>query len=275
MLLGANNLTVGTNNLSTSFSGGIYAGIDFGGGGSFSKIGTGILTLEGGASNDHIEDTVSLSIATGSTINLNFSGTPDTVRGLIVGGVPKIPGFLTGSAASGAPNQLPQFTGTRKNSVTTFAVSRKTHGAGNFAINLPLTGPAGVECRSGGANNDYQIVVSFLNTVTFSGADVTSGAGSVTSATGSGTTTATVNLTGVTSGQTIKVTLFGVDDGSTFSDLIIPMSVLVGDTTGNGSVNASDVGATKTQSGLPAHKLRTSAQTLPLTGPLTPPMFPL
>jgi autotransporter-associated beta strand protein len=42
--LGANNLTVGSNNLSTIFSGVIE---DFGAGGSFTKIGTGTLTLTG------------------------------------------------------------------------------------------------------------------------------------------------------------------------------------------------------------------------------------
>ncbi len=41
------------------------------------------------------------------------------------------------------------------------AVSRKMHGAaGTFDIALPLTGPAGIEPRSGGATSDHQIVVS-------------------------------------------------------------------------------------------------------------------
>src|SRR5256885_1949692 len=40
-------------------------------------------------------------------------------------------------------------------------VSRKTHGgAGNFDVDLPLNGPPGIECRSGGATNDYQMVVT-------------------------------------------------------------------------------------------------------------------
>ena len=33
-----------------------------------------------------------------------------------------------------------------------FAVSRKMHGAAVFDIALPLTGAAGIECRTGGAN---------------------------------------------------------------------------------------------------------------------------
>ena len=142
--------------------------------GVFAKIGTGTLTFEGGASNDHIGDTVTLSIASNSTINLNFTGAPDVIRSLIVGGVGQLPG-LYGSAASGAPNQLPQFTGTGKVLAKMVAVSRKTHGAaGDFDINLPFGGPPGIECRSGGANGNYQLVVTFLNAVTFDSASLSS-----------------------------------------------------------------------------------------------------
>ena len=108
VLLAAPNLTVGSNNLNTTFSGLIQDG---GANGSVTKVGAGILTFEGGASNDHIADTVTLSILSGSTVNLNFTGTPDTIRSLIVGGIGRVPG-LYGSAASGAPNQLPEFAGT-------------------------------------------------------------------------------------------------------------------------------------------------------------------
>ena len=56
----------------------------------------------------------------------------------------------------------------------TSVVSRKTHGtAGTFDINLPLAGNAGIECRSGGANSDHQVVFTFLTPVTLSGATVT------------------------------------------------------------------------------------------------------
>jgi hypothetical protein len=41
-------------------------------------------------------------------------------------------------------------------------VSRKQHGsAGNFDVNLPLTLPSGIECRSGGATSDYTLVFTF------------------------------------------------------------------------------------------------------------------
>ena len=56
----------------------------------------------------------------------------------------------------------------------TSVVSRKTHGtAGTFDINLPLAGNAGIECRSGGANSDHQVVFTFPTAVTLSGASVT------------------------------------------------------------------------------------------------------
>jgi hypothetical protein len=123
------------------------------------------------------------------------------------------------------------------------------HGAMPFDIYLPLTGSPGIECRNGGTNNDYQIVVTFVNAVTFSDADVTSGDGSVSSATGSGTTTATLNLTGVTSEQTIEITLSDADDGTTIGDLTIQMGVLPGDSNADRRVNVGDTNQTNSRSG--------------------------
>ena len=71
----------------------------------------------------------------------------------------------------------------------TSVVSRKVHGgAGTFDINLPLSGPVGIECRSGGGTNVYQIVVTFASAVTASGASVTGGTGTVDMASGNGQT---------------------------------------------------------------------------------------
>jgi hypothetical protein len=129
-------------------------------------------------------------------------------------------------------------------------VSRKTHGsAGPFDIDLPLTGNSGIECRNGGATNDYQVVFTFASSVTFNSAAVTAGAGTVNGSSGSGTTAVTVNLTGITNAQRITVTLLGVSDGTRMGDLGVQMGVLVGDTNGNGAVSASDIGQTKAQSG--------------------------
>ena len=58
----------------------------------------------------------------------------------------------------------------------------------------------------------------------------------------------TVNVGGVPNGQTMTISLVGVSNGSNF-DTSIPMRVLLGDATGNGSVNASDVSSVKPQAG--------------------------
>jgi uncharacterized delta-60 repeat protein len=128
-------------------------------------------------------------------------------------------------------------------------VSRKVHGATSFDIPLPLTGNPGIECRGGGATNDYQLIFTFPNAVTFISAMVTGGTGSVSASNGSGTSTIAVNLAGVTNAQRVTVTLFGASDGATTANLSVQTAMLVGDTNGNGSVNASDVSQTKSKSG--------------------------
>jgi hypothetical protein len=137
------------------------------------------------------------------------------------------------------------------------AVSRKTHsGAGNFDVDLPLTGTVGIECRTGGATNDHTIIVTFPNAVTITGnpqAQVTAGTGTVGSGgvtnggmvTVSGNTV-TIPLTNVANAQTSTVMLNGVNG---LANVPIPMSVLAGDTTGNGSVNSSDIALTQSKSG--------------------------
>ena len=132
-------------------------------------------------------------------------------------------------------------------------VSRKAHGnVGTFDVDLPLSGMPGVECRSGGAANDYTIVLTFGANVSVNGnpqAAVTSGIGTIgSSGVSNGGTVITSNnvvtipLTNVTNAQTINVTLNNVN-GST--NVVIPMRVLIGDVNGNGIVNATDVAQTK------------------------------
>jgi hypothetical protein len=60
----------------------------------------------------------------------------------------------------------------------------------------------------------------------------------------------TVDLTGVANKQYITVTLNNVfDSQNNTGNVSRTMGVLIGDTTGNGSVNASDVSLTKSKSG--------------------------
>lgn len=132
------------------------------------------------------------------------------------------------------------------------AVSRKAHdSAGTFDIPLPLTGSPGVECRSGGS---YQVVTTFANPVTLSGATVTPGPGGTASIVGTPIVNGndvTVNLTNVSNAQVLTVKLTGVNDGSNVENFSVPMAVLAGDTTGNLSVNSSDLAHVKAQSGKP------------------------
>ena len=60
-----------------------------------------------------------------------------------------------------------------------------------------------------------------------------------------------MNLTGVTNAQRITLALFDVSDSINSGDVGVRMGMLIGDTNGNGSVNAGDVSQTKGQSGLP------------------------
>jgi len=127
------------------------------------------------------------------------------------------------------------------------AVSRKTHGtAGDFDVDLPLTGPEGIECRTGGANGNHTIVVTFPGPISSVGGASCGGQPATTSSNGS---VVTVNCTGVPNATDIAITLTGVSDGTNVGNVSIPMGVLVGDTTANRAVNSSDIAQTQSQSG--------------------------
>jgi hypothetical protein len=81
---------------------------------------------------------------------------------------------------------------------------------------------------------------------------VTSGTGKVTSgAIGNDAHEYIVNLTGVTTGQTIQVGLHSVNDsvGNHSSLVPVSMGVLVGDTNADRAVNTGDSGQTRSRSG--------------------------
>jgi hypothetical protein len=135
------------------------------------------------------------------------------------------------------------------------AVSRKTHGsAGNFDIDLPLSGTHGIECRSGGANGDYQIIFTFPYTLA-AVANASASCGSVSSSMidSSDGHNYIVNLTGenACNQQCVTVTLTGVVDsqGNTSSSAPATMGLLVGDVNASARVDSGDVSLVSGQSG--------------------------
>lgn len=131
-------------------------------------------------------------------------------------------------------------------------VSRKLHGTTNYDLNLPLSGGTAIECRSGGANGDYQLIFVFPNPLTsVGGVTISPGTGSVSSsAIGSDAHQYIVNLTGVSSGQTIGVTLNNAQDNAGHAGSVgVNMGVLVGDTSADRFVNSADISQVKSQSG--------------------------
>jgi autotransporter-associated beta strand protein len=69
----------------------------------------GVLTLDTAGT---MSSSATLAISSGSTVNLNFSGT-NSINSLMIDGAPQVSG-VWGSAASGAPNTSSIFTGTGK-----------------------------------------------------------------------------------------------------------------------------------------------------------------
>jgi Dockerin type I domain len=123
-------------------------------------------------------------------------------------------------------------------------VSRKMHGsAGPFDVILPLTGPRGVECRSGGANSDYTLVFTFSNPIMSCGV---ASSGTVTP--GPGPAQCTVQLTGVPNQQYKTVQLTAVVDNNAHAlNASGTMGVLLGDVNGDGQVDSSDLIKVKQQ----------------------------
>ena len=129
-------------------------------------------------------------------------------------------------------------------------VSRKTHGAaGTFDINMPLTGTPGVECRNSGGN--HTLVFTFKSNLASGEVSITNGTGSIAGTPTMSANTMTVNLTGVTNAQRTTLTLHNMKDvaNQLLPDTAVTVGFLLGDTTGNGTVNGSDVSQTKGQSG--------------------------
>jgi hypothetical protein len=135
----------------------------------------------------------------------------------------------------------------------TGVVSRKVHNGVAHDVALPLTSSVGIEPRSGGANGSYQVIFRFPGAVTVGSATATSESGGagvagapVTSADGM---EVTVNLTGVSNAQRLRVNLVGVNNGTNTGNVGVTLGVLTGDVNGDTVVNTGDTVQTRSRSG--------------------------
>jgi hypothetical protein len=142
--------------------------------------------------------------------------------------------------------RFPQCVSATTPPVLVSAASRKVHStAGTFDIDLPLTGNPGIECRTGGANGDHTVVFTFQNPVTSCG---TASTGTVHP--GTDAHQCVVDLTGLPNAQYTTINLLNVQDQSNnIGPVSVTMGVLLGDTTANTAVNASDIAQAQSQSG--------------------------
>jgi fibronectin-binding autotransporter adhesin len=142
------------------------------------------------------------------------------------------------------------------NSATSLAI----HGPNQpqpFAINLPLSGNPGIECRSSdGVGGDGSHIIEFTFSNAISSVDgVSTTCGPVTGIQlDSSNGALDVIFDGsACNGQYVTVTLTGVHDayGQMLASASVTVGLLLGDTTGNGFVNSSDIAQTQSQSGQP------------------------
>ncbi len=151
----------------------------------------------------------------------------------------------TPGAQNGALSAHMTFTRCSSQGLELTAASSKI---GPFGINLPLTGPRGIECRGGRASRHYTMVFTFNNLLTsVDGAATTCGSVSGIKISKEDAHRALVSLRNVTCNEEfVTVTLSGVhdDQGNTLSSAAATMGVLLGDTTGDGVVDQADVDQT-------------------------------
>ncbi|CAN5620967.1 hypothetical protein BH20VER1_BH20VER1_04910 [soil metagenome] len=169
---------------------------------------------------------------------VNTTGTTESspFSGVVSGFIDNTPGPGACTAAPAGP-------------VLTSAATRLTHAAaGTFDVPMSLTGGS-VEPRHG--NGNYTAVLRFNTPVQSGNASVTSGTGTAGAPVFSGNDML-VPLSGVADEQRLTLTATNVTaaDGGVLSSVSVQMGFLIGDTNGNGTVNASDVSETKSQSGM-------------------------
>ena len=127
------------------------------------------------------------------------------------------------------------------------AASRVTHGsAGTFDIDMPLTGPSGVEDR---VASTYNAVFTFNGPVTSGGVQLVSGTAAVGAITFSGNSM-TAAITGVTSAEIVTLRALNINgDGAPHGD--VPFGFLAADANGNRTVDKPDQLQIKSQANQP------------------------
>ena len=117
---------------------------------------------------------------------------------------------------------------------------------GPFAIDLPLTGPSGVEDRSGGRNKKYTVVMTFdQNIVSVGSASSTCGIVRDIVIDNSDARKVNLNLVNVAhgcNGSTITVTAHSIidDQGDVLESASVDLGLLLGDVNGDRVVNRRD-----------------------------------
>ena len=136
------------------------------------------------------------------------------------------------------------------------AISRQMHAPDRaFDVPLPLSGAPGIECRTGGDEKRFQIVVTFAGDVTLNGgnqaqASLQAPGGGTIESVGISYNVVTVNLKGVGDAQNVMLTLNGVTNGTdVLGNLEVPFNVIAGDTNEDSRVNIADTNQTKGHSG--------------------------
>ena len=135
-------------------------------------------------------------------------------------------------------------------------VSRLDHGTGTFDVNLPISAPYGIECRRGNPTGSYKLVFTFSNNLaSVAQASVAIGTATISGNSGIDSSDSHIYnliLTDVADLQQLVVLLEGVEDTSGNKvSVSATMRVIVGDTTGSGSVNSSDISQIKLSAGAP------------------------
>jgi photosystem II stability/assembly factor-like uncharacterized protein len=120
------------------------------------------------------------------------------------------------------------------------AASRKDQ----FEIDLPLTGTPGIECRSGGANGNLELVVTFNNELaSVDGVVISCGNVRNSKIRVADRHQLLVDLIGVScNADNVTLTVTGVHDtlGNTLPSASVTMSLLLGDVDGDGAVTFKD-----------------------------------